>query len=89
METDDILCEAPGPDGLTCTKPYGHEGTQHHFEVKLPPHVAQVIALQMERLDASRLRYEREARRAKWAMYAFWTGFGFYVIITALRTFPI
>lgn len=55
---EDILCEAPGPGGTTCTMPYGHDGNVHSFEVQLPPHIARLIDNYISEL-------EKQARSAK------------------------
>ena len=68
-ENEDILCEAPGPNGTSCTLPYGHKGNMHAFEIQLPPHVAQLIEHHIEQLETAKARHEKAARMAtifKW-----------------------
>lgn len=72
METDDLLCEAPGPSGMTCTKPYGHDGTEHEWEVELPPDAARIVETMMtmmEKQHAEMVKQTRWLRKARYAMY--------------------
>ena len=73
MDDDtELLCEVRGPNGLRCTKPYGHEGNQHEFEIELPPHVAVLVAEhidQLERMEEEYTRRLRRLRRSSWFMY--------------------
>jgi hypothetical protein len=73
MDDDtELLCEVRGPNGLRCTKPFGHEGNQHEFEIELPPHVAVLVAEhidQLERMEEEYLRRLRWVRRSRWFLY--------------------
>jgi hypothetical protein len=66
MSNDDILCEAPGPGGRTCTRPYGHqpEGA-HAFDVELPHDLAHIIEGIMQSTEQARAGYVQAARRAR------------------------
>jgi hypothetical protein len=69
MNTDDILCEARGPGGMTCTLPYGHKPETHAFDVELPADLGELIDGIMTATEKARVMYvqaHRKARRAYW-----------------------
>jgi hypothetical protein len=74
MQTDDILCEAPGPDGMTCTLPYGHQPADRHaFEFELPPTIAKIVAEKIndyEEAHAHALKALKHARISLWMAIA-------------------
>lgn len=61
----ELLCESRGPDGLRCTKPFGHEGIEHEYEVELPPHVAMMVGQYMNELERMQEEYLRRLRRMR------------------------
>jgi hypothetical protein len=82
MNTDDILCEAPGPGGRTCTLPYGHEpGNVHAFDVELPHDLGDLIDGIMERAEQARVMYVKERRKAR---RAYWFAVGTIVVYLGL-----
>lgn len=71
MSNDDILCEAPGPGGRTCSLPYGHEPENvHAFEVELPHDLSHILEKIMTDAEAARVKYNKAYRRERIMFYA-------------------
>lgn len=70
---DTILCEAPGPGGLTCTLPYGHDVKvqPHHFAVEIPPDLGEIMEGIMRATEEAKVKYEK-ARRHERIMFYLW-----------------
>lgn len=72
MSNDDILCEAPGPGGRTCTLPYGHEPQNiHAFDVELPHDLSDIIEGIMRSTEEAKARYEKQYRKQR-LMFWLW-----------------
>jgi len=71
---EDILCEAPGPGGRTCTLPYGHEPADlHAFDVELPHDLGDLLEHIMTEAENARVEYIKARRRQRIAFYC-WCG---------------
>lgn len=84
---DDILCEAPGPGGMTCTLPYGHGGNKHAFEVQIPPNVAKMIEDHLSMMEEQTKRMRKQERFYTWMKYAWMGMFGLYLVLTVIQAF--
>lgn len=70
--SEELLCQCRGPNGVRCTKPFGHDGDSHEFEIELPPGVGELVAGYVDHLEQTQndmTRHVRRLKRAKRAMY--------------------
>lgn len=63
--SEEILCEAPGPGGATCVRPYGHdpkEGHAYSMTLELPPDIMHMLQSMTADLE-HRIKAANSARR--------------------------
>jgi hypothetical protein len=85
MSNDDILCEAPGPGGMTCTLPYGHEPKVHAFALDIPPELGSLIDGIMTSAEEAKVKYEKAYRRQRILFYLWGVLCLFYLGLTIMK----
>jgi hypothetical protein len=80
MDHDDILCEAAGPGGRTCTLPYGHKPENTHmFEIELPADLGNLMDRMMENAEKAKEYHLKEAKKARLWRWLFMGSFVLYI----------